>query len=161
MARYFQVLSPRPQIEGNYILDADASGNFYNGQCAALQNNSGVTEWIKPNGTAPAFGLFYDQGLLVEELYDRVGLADEQLIDMLKGSYVGVVTGDFTASMSVDYFNAGPTPGALIYDAEDGTLTTVSTGHAQVGVCLGTNTVEGSTTVYEIRFHFGGALGVG
>jgi len=161
MARYFSVLSPNPQIEGTYILDADASGDFYNGQVAAMTSNSGTPEWIKANGTAPAVGLFYDQGLLVEELYDRVGLADEQLINMLKGSRVAVVTGRFVASMSVDYFNAGPTPGALIYDAEDGTLTTVSTAHAQVGQCLGTNTVEGTTTVYEIAFNFGGALGVG
>lgn len=160
MARYFQVVSPSPQVIGQFLLYASAS-SYYNGQCAAISDVSSTPTWIKPNGTLYAQGLFYDQGAMADEFIDRIDLADEQKIDFMAGKRVGVVTGDFLAYLSSDYFNTAPSIGEPIYDAEDGTLTNSGSGKAQVGICLGTNTVEGTTTVYLVHFHFGATLNVG
>lgn len=162
MTRYFQIVTPSPQqnIIGEYILSSSATA-VYNGHLAGMTNDSGTPTWVKANGTAPALGMFYEQ-MDLKEAYDaRLDLADHNLITGMVGLRVGVLTGQFRAVLSSDYFNSAPSPGTDLYDAEDGTLTSVSTNHAKVGRCIGTQTVGGSTTVYDCVFDLGYPHGVG
>jgi hypothetical protein len=162
MGRIFQVLTPSPQrqILGNYILNASESGDTYNGMVAALNNNSGTPQWIKADGTDDAVGLFYEHMDILEESYDLLDLADENLITVMEGLRVGVITGQFQALLSVDYFDAAPDPAVELYDAEDGSITTTGSGKEKIGRCLGTQT-SGSTTLYHCWFDFGSIHAVG
>lgn len=157
MARYFQVVTPEPLVIGTIKLTASAS-SYYNGQVAALTNASGTPNLVKSGTGYTTLGLFYNYNGSADEMTDLLNLSDEQRIDHMAGKYVGVVTGQFEAHLSADYFNAAPTVNAPIYDAEDGTLTTVATGHNAVGVCLGTST-SGDATVYRVLFNFQANVG--
>ena len=163
MARYFQVTTPSPQrqIIGDVKLASSETGNVYNGSVVGISNNSGTPEWKLTDGTLKAQGLVYDQVAMLEEHVDLLNLSDELLRNVLKGKHCGVITGQFRALLSSDYFNQAPTPGQDLYDNEDGTITTVSTGREKIGRCIGSRTVGGSTTVYDCWFDFGTIHGVG
>lgn len=154
MSRYFEVLTPpgAAYTIGTHKLAAGASG-YFNGQVATLDNASG--ELVKYSGTGNVAGLFYEQGNLLEEMRQRLNLAAHSL-DVLAGKPVGVIVGDFIATVSGNYFATAPTaPNTLIYANTDGQYTTDGTGgKPKIGVFLGTNTTnQGRTTVYLVRFH--------
>lgn len=161
MARYFQVTSPSPQrlVVGEYIMASSVTA-VYNGHLAGLSTEGGAPAWIKTNGTVPASGMFYEHMNLLEEMVDRLDLNDEQAIDLMAGKRVGVISGQFRALLNADYFNTAPSVGAKLYDAEDGTITTVASNHELIGYCLGTQ-VSGDTTLYDCWFDFGSVHGVG
>lgn len=157
--RQFQLNSGNYTVLGHAKLASPASG-FYKGTVVALDTVGGEPTVIKANGVKPAIGLLYDHGSLADVIHERLNLADPNSLDYMAGRYVGVVVGNFEASLSAEYFTAPPTINAPVYDNEDGLLTSTGTGKQQVGYVLGTNT-SNETTVYRVLFHFGGALGVG
>ena len=134
----FDILTPQTAVyNGHYKLDANVTGSIYNGYVARVLASGDVTTG---NGTDPV-GLFYDKMALVEFP------TTEDLAAYLKGKNVNVVSGHFLALVSADLFNenAIPTPGTKIYDNGNGLLEYTNGTTAQVGVCVGQQTLMDET----------------
>lgn len=161
-SRYFQVTTPYTgyRVIGTLKL-ASAATNVYNGMAAGFSSG----EWVVATTTATTKGLFHDSRQITE-LYDNIGLADENLLANasglpMAGKYVGVVTGDFEVLCSVACWVASQDPttatsavGAGVWIGAGGLFTTTDpTGVAPIGEYLGSNTLAGDDTVYRVRFH--------
>lgn len=161
-SRYFQVTTPYSgyRVIGTLKL-ASAATSVYNGMAAALSSG----EWAVATATGTTKGLFYDTKQITE-LYDLIGLADENLLadasgNPMAGEYVGVVTGDFEVLCDVNCWVSGQDPtsatsaiGAGVWVGAGGLFTTTDpTGVVPIGEYLGSNTLAGDDTVYRVRFH--------
>ena len=118
-SRYFQVTDGQAIYDGKHDLASAQTAAIYNGYVAAL-NSAG--DMHLADGTENPFGLFYDH-LALEEFP-----TSENLTTYRTGDKVNVVTGKFRALCGTYAFGGSlPTPGALLYDGENGKIATSGT----------------------------------